>query len=513
MRFLKHAPGLIACVFLTSLALVGCSSGGGNNADTGSGGGGTGSGGGGTGSGGGQNPVPTLTSISPSSAPAGSSATTITATGSNFVSSSFLEWNNAGLATSYVNSTTLTAQISTTDLSTAGTATVMVTNPSPGGGTSTALNFVIGPSAQLTTINLLANDAAWDPVNQVIYLSLPSVDGANGNSVQVLNPSTGSLGASGFAGSEPYLLSVSQTSQYLYVSQNGASTVQALTLPGLTNALTIDLGGDEYDGPFYAMDLQASLNSDSTVAVVRGAPDYSPEEEGGVVIYDNGTALPDVLCGWIQNNCPNPNTGLYDSIQWNSNGTEMFAANYEDTAFDFYTVQVTSSGFGAVTDYPGLVPGFYCHIHYDPPTGYIYDDDGEVVNPGNGTVVGTFDASGIMVPDGTLGEAFFIGQTENNLGTSTYTLESFNIQTFTPIASLTISNVPGSPTSLIRWGSDGLAFTANNESSPEAGAVYLVSGSFVSGTANQSAPRENVRLSWRRHTPLDDARNRELRKK
>lgn len=323
--------------------------------------------------------------------------------------------------------------------------------------------------------------------------------------MQILDPLKASLGASAFAGSEPYLLSVSETSQYLYVSQAGAPTIQVMTLPNLGNDLTIELGSDPVFGPFYAMDLQAAPNSDSLVAVVRATPGYSPEEEGGVVMYNSGTALPDVLCGWMQSGCPDPDHDLYDSIQWNSSGIEMFAANNEDTAFDFYTIQVNSSGFGTVTDYPGDLPCFGCLIHYDATTGYVYDDDGQVVNPSNGAVVGTFDASGIMVPDGALGEAFFLGQTQENQGTSTYTLESFDINTFTPISTLTLANFIGAPTALIRWGSGGLAFTTyNSEGSPATGGVYIVSGSFVSGDATRkAAPQlEHVHRTWKPHDVL-----------
>jgi hypothetical protein len=133
----------------------------------------------------------------------------------------------------------------------------------------------------------------------------------------------------------------------------------------------------------------------------------------------------------------------------------------------------------------------------------MYDDGGQVVNPANGVVVGTFDASGIMVPDGALGEAFFLGQSEQQEGGANYTIESFDINTFTPISSLTISNVIGYPTSFIRWGSSGLAFTTNNESSPAAGSVYLVSGSFVNGAADrQSPPTENVHRTWKKRNPI-----------
>jgi hypothetical protein len=251
------------------------------------------------------------------------------------------------------------------------------------------------------------------------------------------------------------------------------------------------------------MDLQAGPTSDGTVAVVRGTPGYSPEEQGGVLIYDDGTARPDELCGWTpQPGCTTYPSGLYDSIQWNSNGTEMFAANNEDTGFDFYTVPVTSAGFGSQTDYPGLISNFGDEIHYDATTNDIYEDTGAIIDPTSGAIVGTFDASGLMVPDGSLGTAFFLGQLNGDAGSSTYTLESFDIQHFTPIATMTINNVVGTPTHLIHWGSDGLAFTTSNftgSSSAAAGAVYLISGPFVSGSSSKtgSVPLENVRRTWK----------------
>lgn len=274
----------------------------------------------------------------------------------------------------------------------------------------------------------------------------------------------------------------------LYVSQDGASTVEVLTLPSLISAATINLGSSSTYGPYYAMDLQAAPNADSTVAIVLGTPGISPQEEGGVIIYDSGTARTNVICGWIQTGCPNPSAYLMDSIRWKSDGSEMYAANYESSGFDFYTIPVTASGFGAPTDYPGDVPGYFYRIHYDAPTGYVYDDDGGVVNPSNGASVGTFSASGLMVPDGTMGTAFFLGQTQQQAGTTAYTIESFNIPTLAAVSTYTIFNVVGTPTHLIRWGTNGLAFTTiDTTQSPAVGDVYLISGSFVSRSAKRAA--------------------------
>jgi len=103
------------------------------------------------------NPVPTLTSISPSSATAGGSAFTLTVTGTNFITSSKVRWNGADRTTTYVSATQLTAAIPATDIATSGTASVTVFNPTPGGGTSLAKTFTIttanNPVPTLTTLS------------------------------------------------------------------------------------------------------------------------------------------------------------------------------------------------------------------------------------------------------------------------------------------------------------------------------------------------------------------------
>lgn len=70
--------------------------------------------------------TPTLTSLSPSSEPAGGSSFTLTVVGTNFQSTSVVQWNGAALTTTYVSSTQLTATVPSTDITMVGTATVTV---------------------------------------------------------------------------------------------------------------------------------------------------------------------------------------------------------------------------------------------------------------------------------------------------------------------------------------------------------------------------------------------------
>lgn len=103
------------------------------------------------------NPVPTLTSISPTTAPVGTTISPITATGTGFVTGSTLIFNGTSHAGTVSNSgTTLTATIAATELATAKSVGVTVSNPTPGGGGSNSINFVIndfsvtGPQAPVT---------------------------------------------------------------------------------------------------------------------------------------------------------------------------------------------------------------------------------------------------------------------------------------------------------------------------------------------------------------------------
>jgi CSLREA domain-containing protein len=88
--------------------------------------------------------VPVLTTINPASETVGSSGVTLSLTGSGFVSTSQVKWNETtNLATTYVNAQHLTAIIPASLLETVQTAQVTVYTPTPGGGTSSVLAFFV----------------------------------------------------------------------------------------------------------------------------------------------------------------------------------------------------------------------------------------------------------------------------------------------------------------------------------------------------------------------------------
>ncbi len=90
------------------------------------------------------NPTPSLSSLSPSSASAGSSDLEVLLSGGGFAQSSVAEWDGEPLATSFVSSGQLWVLIPAADLTTSGTsATIDVTTPAPGGGTSKTVTFKV----------------------------------------------------------------------------------------------------------------------------------------------------------------------------------------------------------------------------------------------------------------------------------------------------------------------------------------------------------------------------------
>jgi hypothetical protein len=89
------------------------------------------------------NRMPTVSSLSPSSVNHGGGDLQLRINGSGFASNAFVLWNGAFRATAFVSSSQLVALIQAADTAMAGSATVAVTNPAPGGGTSPMQMFTI----------------------------------------------------------------------------------------------------------------------------------------------------------------------------------------------------------------------------------------------------------------------------------------------------------------------------------------------------------------------------------
>lgn len=105
------------------------------------------------------NPVPIAATLLPASITAGGPALTLSITGSNFVPAAVINFAGSPLITNFISVSELTAQIPASLMTTGGLFPVTVTNPTPGGGTST-------PPLTLTVNNPLPTLNALSPASK-----------------------------------------------------------------------------------------------------------------------------------------------------------------------------------------------------------------------------------------------------------------------------------------------------------------------------------------------------------
>jgi hypothetical protein len=98
--------------------------------------------------------MPTITELAPNNVNSGEPSFILTVNGSNFSTTATINWNGTAQTTSYVSAGQLTATIAATDIATATTVPITVTNPATSGSgaygsggtlaeTSSPMNFTV----------------------------------------------------------------------------------------------------------------------------------------------------------------------------------------------------------------------------------------------------------------------------------------------------------------------------------------------------------------------------------
>jgi hypothetical protein len=112
------------------------------------------------------NPVPFINQpLVPVTVKPGHGAFTLTVNGSAFASTAVINWNGTPRATQFFSSSQLKATIDAAEVAHAGTASVTVTNPAPGGGTSNSVLFPIRIPASVAMLPIASFPEA--PANAV----------------------------------------------------------------------------------------------------------------------------------------------------------------------------------------------------------------------------------------------------------------------------------------------------------------------------------------------------------
>src|SRR5215469_11670578 len=297
----------------------------------------------------------------------------------------------------------------------------------------------LGPGAA----NLIANHLIWNPATGQLVASVPGFVGPGGNSIAVIDPSSETITSSFFVGSEPSRMALSSDGGTLFVGLRGSDSVAQVDLSSGSVTYATNLGF-ALAGPLLPNYLSVSP-TDANVAAVSTSG-------GGVVVLDHGSQLPNIL------NSPFNNI---DAITFGTSGTNLYGYNNVNTGFDFYLINVSSSGVTLTGDYSLLFYGFSVDIQNH--SGLIYSTNGTVVNPVipalQGVFPGAFGSIGAFF-DSARNEAYFLKYDPTK--SSPTTISRYSLSNYSYIDSTPVTGQQSQGWDLVRYGSNGVAFVTSS---------------------------------------------------
>ncbi|MGO8991819.1 MAG: hypothetical protein ACLQVI_00715 [Polyangiaceae bacterium] len=301
----------------------------------------------------------------------------------------------------------------------------------------------------LINVTLSVNDLLYDPYSKLLYASVPSSFGANGNSIARIDPTTGTIVGFVYVGSEPGALAESANGQYLYVGINGASAVARYVLASQSPDLTFPLVPPQYSGEsIQVQSIQVLPNSPGSALVTSGTAEYI---DSTIAVYDNGVPRSAVV---------------YDT------GTQAaVVSGSDDLAFEPYgevdnylrVLCVDPAGvFIASTVVPD-VESENSYPAYAYSAGLFYFPSGEVLDPQSTALAGAYGTEGPFVLEPAVDRVYFLTNGWSADG-GAYGAEviAYDQAHFTPLASA-VFNALQQDTNirLVRWGRYGFAFVSN----------------------------------------------------
>jgi uncharacterized protein (TIGR03437 family) len=324
------------------------------------------------------------------------------------------------------------------------------------------------PTFSIRQLPLVTNDLVYHAASNTFFASLPSAAGSRGNSIAAINPLTGDIVATTFIGSEPNKLSLSDNGQYLYVTLDGAAAVRRYEVATRAAGLECRPANNPDREPLYA----------EALAVVPGRPEsllISRTESLGsngatLALYENYTARPTIFSS---NNHGTElvfteNPAIFFAFEKGGSGT---------TSQSLYKMALDSNG---VTRTQTIDDVAFDKADVKYARGLLYSSHGVVFSAETGRRVGNFGEQGyyvLVAPDANLNRVFFL--TGNG---AIRTLRAFDATSYAQLGAMDVPAVAGSPSNLLRWGVNGLAFRTSG------GQVFFVQTLLVSPTGPISTP-------------------------
>ncbi|HEU5068908.1 MAG TPA: Calx-beta domain-containing protein [Verrucomicrobiae bacterium] len=286
----------------------------------------------------------------------------------------------------------------------------------------------------VTEIRQVTSDIAWNAAAHQLFASIPNAQRDLGNSLVSFDPLAGVYYAPIPTDTEPDKLTVAANGQYVYAGLDADSSIQRIDV----NSRVADL---KFPTGFGNVNDIAVLPDDphAVVATVHTT----------LVVYDDGVPRAN-LVGPTEYNQP-----YFLALPSSTTCYSTYPTGFRRIGIDANGATLLSDTRDTVVTYSDW------EIKYG--AGRLFTPGGRVFDPAAGTNIATVPYSGLVIPDESDARVFYLGG-----GGSTWTLSALNITNLSLAGSLTITNVSGSPTRLIRWGTDGLAFRTTG------GQIFLI---------------------------------------
>ena len=228
------------------------------------------------------------------------------------------------------------------------------------------------------------DDAVYDAARDLIYASVPSAAGRNGNSVAVISPQTGAIQSYIPVGSEPGRLSISGGGTRLYVALEESNRVAVVDLQSQQALAPIRVEDEPFLAePGFALAIAASTQNETDVLVTTA---------GQAAIYSNGARLVDV--GQFARDLV--------EVFYSADATRAYGLS----SSRLWTFDVAATGLTNATETFDVMQHLGTKIENDR----LYDRLGAIVDPETAAVVATCTrtATSAVEPDPASDDVYYL---------------------------------------------------------------------------------------------------------
>jgi uncharacterized repeat protein (TIGR01451 family) len=325
-------------------------------------------------------------------------------------------------------------------------------------------------TAPLQVLGLHCGDLLFHPSNGWVYVSVPG----NWPAVALLNPQDGRTQPwKGPLPFSPDRLALSSDGQTLYATFPADGYYGTFPLTGGFDCLG-SFGAETWYGeriPYQVDDFEVLAGPGDSVVAARllyhNFGLFKVMGARGVALFRQGTPLPDSY-GQSGSIAIGPSFDPPPPIKLtaSADGQTVYCSQP-----GFYAqLAVTTNGLRPVLELTGRpVPAFGASYGGEMvwDRGLLYRENGEVVDPDRVQLVGRFPINGLVRPDSALNRVFLLGRDGPS---GAWRLSAYDQATFVPLDATNLAQVAGIPSSLIRCGSNTLAFRTSADQ------VFLLHG-------------------------------------